>query len=160
MAATPLPEKRPRSAGALALLSVLLLSLPPSLAARPSAPRLASDTAVASAGYFRLSWGGAGPSGRIYELQQSQDPGFTHPRLLYLGPDRARLVSGRADGRYYYRVRIKDPRAGTSPWSRPVKVEVRHHSLMRAFGFFSVGALVFAAVTLVIVVGTHRAGEA
>lgn len=160
MAAEPVSPPRPVSAGASALLFALLLSLPPSLAARPVAPRLASDTAVASAGYFRLSWGGAGPSGQIYELQQSEDPGFTRPRLLYRGPDRARLVSGRADGRYYYRVRIDDPRAGTSPWSERLQVEVRHHGLRRAFGFFLTGALVFAAVTLVIVTGTRRAGEA
>ena len=111
--------------------------------------QLRSDTEVASAGYFTLSWDGVGPS--VFELRETERSGSS--RIAYHGPDTARLVSGKPDGVYRYEVRPM----GEVTWSEPVTVSVNHHPLSRALGFFAVGALVFVATTAMIVVVARRA---
>lgn len=115
-------------------------------------PELQSDSELASAGYFRLSW--QGEDHRDYVLQQANNPEFLNPQTLYQGPDTATLVSGRSDGSYYYRIRYVE----ADGWSNVTKVEVSHHSLSRAFMFFSLGAIVFIITLVVVVIGnkTHK----
>lgn len=85
-------------------------------------------------------------------LQEAASPEFSNASILYQGPDTATLVSGKADGTYYYRIRNT-----TTPaeWSNITKVTVTHHPLSRAFMFFILGALVFVA-TLVMVIRGNR----
>jgi hypothetical protein len=104
---------------------------------------------VATAGFFQLTWDSNGP----VELQESQDPDFAGAEVVYTGADTARVMSGKADGNWYYRARAAAGH-GTD-WSEPVKVTVRHHPLARALAFFAVGATVFAA-TLVLILGGSR----
>jgi hypothetical protein len=111
--------------------------------------QLEADTAVASAGYFQLRWSGS----PAVELQESTSPQFTEPRILYAGSDRARVVSGKPDGDWYYRARSV---SSGSSFSNIVKVEVRHHPLGRAVAFFVVGAVVFLATALLIVNGARE----
>lgn len=112
-------------------------------------PPLSADAVRSRAGYFVLDWHDS-PGGR-FELRERQ--GSAPARLLYSGPDTARLISGRANGNYRYQVR----RVGETDWSAPLRVTVEHHSLSRALGFFLIGALVFIA-TLVLVVRGARNG--
>lgn len=117
------------------------------LAAQNSAPRLSSDTNIATAGYFQLSW--ETDADRV-ELQESAQPDFTNPETMYTGPDRAAVVSGKKDGTWYYRIRALDiPRAG--PWSEPVAVEVKHHSINRALIFLSLGIIIFISLVSMVV---------
>jgi hypothetical protein len=111
---------------------------------------LEASPEVASAGYYQLRW----RSARSVELQESRDPEFTSATAIYRGPDAARVISGKPDGILYYRVRDTDD--GT--FSNVVRVTVRHHSLERAFSFFSLGAIVFLATLLLIATGA-RSGE-
>lgn len=111
--------------------------------------QLESDTAVANAGYFQLRWSAAS----AVELEESTTPDFTAPRLLYSGSDRARVVSGKPDGVWYYRARPASP---GSSFSNSVKVEVRHHPLERAVVYFAIGAVVFLATALLIVIGARE----
>jgi hypothetical protein len=111
--------------------------------------QLESDTAVANAGYFQLRWSAAS----AVELEESTTPDFTAPRLLYSGSDRARVVSGKPDGDWYYRARPASP---GSSFSNSVKVEVRHHPLERAVAYFAIGAVVFLATALLIVTGARE----
>ena len=115
-------------------------------------PELQSDSELATAGYFRLSWKGSDDSD--YVLQQANNPEFLNPQTLYQGPDTATLVSGRSDGSYYYRIRYVE----ADSWSNIKKVDVAHHSLSRAFMFFTLGAIVFIATLVVVVIGnkTHK----
>lgn len=132
-------------------LSVLLCValLPGWLHAAESPVQLQSDTTVATAGNFRLSW--EAPAGPV-ELQESRSPAFNESHTLYKGEDRASVMSGKADGNWYYRARSLDsPAAGV--WSEIVEVRVQHHSLARALGFFSLGLLVFFATAVMIVRG-------
>lgn len=135
------------------LIPLLLLPVTPFVVAQSlAAPGLASDTDVATSGFFRLTWDAT--AGLESELQEARSPDFEDAQQRYSGTDRARFVSGKADGHYYYRVRSFND-THPSPWSRTVVVEVRHHPLWRAFGFFSLGALVFLA-TVWLVLRRHR----
>lgn len=122
----------------------LSLTMPrPALA---SATTLSVDNANPNAGYFVLSWqGGKGP----FELSESTPDGSE--RVLYQGPDTARLVSGKATGAHTYRVRTVG-----DDWSAPLAVEVQHHPLIRAFAFFFTGALVFFATLALVWQGARE----
>ena len=116
-----------------------------------SVPQLMSDSEQATAGYFQLSW--EGDEGSDYLLQEANDPNFSQFTTLYEGPDTARLVSGRSDGTYYYRIRYRDQAEDANAWSNVTTVEVAHHPLSRAFMFFTLGAIVFIATLTVVVMG-------
>lgn len=118
-------------------------------------PTLSTDTQVATAGFFTLSWQGA--SGARFELQESVSRGFRKAVTIYRGPDTARVMSGQEEGKYFYRVRDTS-QAGV--WSNPVAVDINHHPLPRAFGFFAAGLLVFAATASVILIGAARTRDA
>lgn len=116
---------------------------------------LESDTDVATAGYYQLKWDNADKNVR-FEIEEADNSAFDDARRLYQGRDRATVITGRPDGRYYYRVRIVSVDGSTTSWSDTVKVEVDHHPLSRALGFFSVGAIVFIAILVAILIGNRR----
>lgn len=61
-------------------------------------------------------------------------------------------LSGLDDGTYYFR-------AGTSDaWSNTITVDVEHHSLGRALGFFSLGLVLFIILISTIVLGNRVKG--
>jgi hypothetical protein len=114
-------------------------------------PVLSSDSAIATAGYFRLSWE---TDATWVELQEAQESTFQIPHSLYAGPDQATLISGKPDGTWYYRVRgVNATKQG--PWSEPVTVTVHHHSLVQALLFFALGLTVFVATLAMIIQGTR-----
>lgn len=115
-------------------------------------PILASDTEIATAGNFTLSWNIA--SSANYQLQQANNPAFSNAKLLYQGRDNASVMSGLTNGDYYYRVR-----AVGDPWSDTVEVKVRHHSLSDAMLFFSLGAIMFAILIIVLYQGSNKQDE-
>jgi len=120
-----------------------------------AAPVLNSSEQLSTAGYFRLSWSlERNKEGSLnqYELQQASNREFNNPRIIYAGADEATAISGLPDQHYYYRVRIKD----SNDWSTPIQVEVKHHSLARAFGFFALGALMFVTMFFVLIRGARR----
>ena len=112
-------------------------------------PSLKTNTELATAGYFQLSWhdSNANPS---YQLQQANDPAFSDFKTLYQGTDTASVLSGLANGVYYYRVLDQHGKA-----SNVIKVEVSHHSLNKAFAFFALGAVMFV-ILLVVLVSANR----
>jgi len=125
--------------------------------AQPAAPSvrpmLSVDNAVATAGYYRLSWRLAGAAGKPtpdFELQESTDPHFYPAVTLYRGPDLATVLSGRRNGLRYYRVRVIPGTGAAASWSDILPVETRHHSMARALTFFSLGALVFVLTLFLI----------
>lgn len=125
------------------------------------AVELQSDTGLATAGYYQLTWDAADSGNGEFQLQEANRPDFSDASLLYQGPDKATVVTGRPDDTYYYRVRLLDAQSMPGAWSDAVKVEVEHHPLSRALTFFIVGAVVFIAILVVIVVGNkqHRNKE-
>lgn len=117
-----------------------------------SAPTLSSDTDIAGAGYYRLSWETDYPK---VELQEALDASFAGATSIYSGSDHASLLSGKSNATYYYRVRgidADDP----SDWSQPVSVKVAHHSLDRAFSILGLGFVIFLALVVVILRGEGK----
>ncbi len=138
---------------ALLTISLLLTGLFGAGAAlAQSPPLLTSDSELATAGNFRLSWQ---TTARSVELQQADNAEFVAARTVYRGPDRAMVVSGKPDGDWYFRVRsLNTDQAGS--WSDPVKVTVSHHSLGRALAFLLLGFVVFVATIALIARGTGK----
>lgn len=132
--------------------SLAVLMLPGVSVGAEGGAVLESDTDVATAGFFQLSWD-AGPGD--VRLVESGNAGFVAPRVVYEGADTARLVSGKPDGDYFYRLEAAD--GVPAVLSNTVEVTVRHHSLGRATAFFAVGAVVFAATLGLIVYGSRSA---
>lgn len=132
------------------------ISLPVSAAP----PELESDSAMATAGYFQLTWKQPGDVSNEteYILEEASEPEFSGAKILYRGRDTARHVSGRSDGTYYFRVRNTLDTDSTESWSNVTKVEVSHHPLSKAFTFFALGAVVFVA-TLVVVITGNKSGK-
>ena len=136
------------------LLSVVVLPLP----ALSAEVHLESSSDRATAGFFRLSWAPVqidDADGLEYQLQVSSDAEFSQPGHVYQGPDLARVISGKSDADYYYRIRaIKDSETMTG-WSDSIKVTVAHHPLSRAAMFFVAGAIIFVSL-LVFIITHHR----
>ena len=122
-----------------------------------ASPTLITDTEIASAGYFRLSWTVPdSPSSVEFELQQSSIADFSNHKTVYTGRDRATTFSGLANGDYYFRIRSLIPDRTTDQptvWSAVTKVQVQHHSLTRAWVFFILGAAVFTATLALVLRG-------
>lgn len=87
----------------------------------------------------------------IFELQQATQADFGDADTLYQGPDKASVISGLPNNTYYYRVRF----ANEPNWSEAISVEVKHHSLARAFGFFGLGIVMFIITVIVLLKGTR-----
>ena len=85
-------------------------------------------------------------------LEEARSADFAGARVIYEGADNARVMSGKADGEWYYRAR---PAAAGSAYGDTVTVTVQHHPLGRAFGFFALGAVVFLATLALIVTGSR-----
>lgn len=115
--------------------------------------QLSSDSQQATAGYYQLSWAGDIDQ---FQLQESKVAGFQTFSIIYNGKDLARVVSGKSDGDYYYRV--IDPDNSTLV-SNVVKVTVAHHPLENAILFFLAGAIVFVATLVLIMKGSRKAGR-
>ena len=114
---------------------------------------LASDSEIATAGFYQLSWKIPKPLKQV-ELYESRDPGLRDHRVIYRGPDLARAVSGKSDGDYYYQIVSTDDNDRYA--SNIVKVNVAHHPLKNAFLFFALGATVFIAILVAIFTGNRR----
>jgi hypothetical protein len=127
----------------------ILIAVTP-LSAAYGRPQLGSDMTLSTAGYFRLNW--EDEAGADFKLEQAPSSDFNDARVLYQGQDKATVISGLANGHYFYRV----GNTGTGQWSDPLEVEVKHHSLTRAFAFFSLGAAMFLATLGVLVFGSRR----
>jgi hypothetical protein len=131
------------------LISLLLAAFIAGQDAAAAEPvQLQADADVATAGYFQLRW----DADSSIDLEESSTPDFDAPRLVYSGPDKARVMSGKSDGNWYYRARQT---GSGSQWSKVVKVTVLHHPVERALGYFAVGAVVFLATLLIITKGAR-----
>jgi len=116
--------------------------------------QLSTDTQVATAGYYQLSWSGNAP---VYQLLESTTPDFKSFQVIYQGSDLARFMSGKSNGEYFYRLQIR--RDNQSYTSNVVKVTVAHHPLRNAILFFIAGAIVFVSIIILIVKGNKEEGH-
>ena len=107
-------------------------------------------------GYFHLRWNDPLPDAKnLFELEGARSEAFEESHPVYSGEETSIFVSGLRDGDYFYRVRSRyqDP---SSPWSKVQRVQVKHHSLKRAWGLFATGALAFCLILAVIFWGSRE----
>lgn len=99
-----------------------------------------------SEGHVALEWGGDRDL-LEYELQSATEPHFIEPIRLYQGTDRTSFMSGLSDGRHFFRVRARSSEGDIwGPWSEPVELVCKHHSLTLAWALFTSGGLLFLLV--------------
>lgn len=113
--------------------------------------QLSSNSRVATAGYYQLFWSG---EGNIFQLQESTSSDFKAFNVIYEGKDLARVMSGKPDGHYYYR--LTTTRNNQLHTSNTLKVTVAHHPLRNAILFFIAGAIVFVSIIILIISGHRR----
>jgi hypothetical protein len=133
------------------LFNILLLAL---VFQNASALELSSDTEIATAGYFQLHWNGANNNAESFLLQESDDPDFNSYKVIYKGKDLARVMSGKPNGEYYYRLTTSENNNSLS--SNILKVTVIHHPLIQAVLFFITGAIVFISILILIFKGSRQ----
>lgn len=147
-ACSPGSSLRPGAAlGFVGLLAAWLSAAPAGAAevALDVTPLLSHD------GVYALSWTAPGE----VVLEESRDPSFAEVREVYRGADKGTVLTGRSDGVYHYRVR---PIGASGGRDARVTVEVAHHPVGRALGFFAVGLFVFVS-TIVLVARGPEGGE-
>jgi hypothetical protein len=147
----PLRDKKSSIFAIPILLSGFLLCATTTTA---SEIQLSSDSQVATAGFYQLRWQKGDGAGGDWQLQESRQAGLQDYKVIYRGPDLARVISGKHDGDYFYRVASAD--APGKEASNVIKVTVAHHPLKNAFLFFALGAAVFLAILVSIITGNRR----
>lgn len=116
---------------------------------------LASDTPYSAEGYFVISLTSDAPEGATATLEQSMADDFSDSHDYILPANGQITITGLPNGQYYFRASL----AG-SAYSETVMVEVMHHSMQRAVGFFLVGLALFLILIVTIVRGNRRTLEA
>lgn len=110
--------------------------------------------------YVTLSWeipGDDQPQPDVlFELQVAPSNGFLEPRAVYRGPDAASVISGLAEGEYFYRVRSFFEEGESSAWSEPLQLIIQYDSLAKAFLLFGIGGIVTVATVALVVIGDRR----
>jgi hypothetical protein len=130
----------------------LFLFLCASTVLAASSIELKSDSSLATAGYYQLTWSWPeAPAGINYELEElSSTKSGNNSHDVYFGPDLASVISGKPNGTYRYLVSAIAADHKIVAQSNPLEVVVKHHSLIRAISIFILGALVFMAILFVI----------
>lgn len=140
----------------LSLLTIFLFSASlfnPVHASFQRPVELVTDSQISTAGFFHLQWSAHNYTGN-WQLQESQDESLQTFKVIYAGPDLARVISGKSDGIYYYRVATNT--AAEPRMSNIIKVTVAHHPLGNAFAFFTIGAFIFLAILVSIITGNRK----
>jgi len=114
--------------------------------------KLQSSTTLATAGYYQLTWSWPdAPDNTSYALIETTSANtLANGREIYEGPDLASVISGKRNGTYQYIVRALSAGGKVLARSNPLKIVVSHHSLIRAWLVFGLGAVIFIATLLVI----------
>lgn len=109
---------------------------------------LSSDSEVSPEGYFVLNW--QSDTNTSLFLQQAPSENFLQIKTTPLPASGAITITGLENGRYFFRV------ISATEQSEVVLVDVLHHSLLRAFSFFSLGLALFAVLVVTIFIGWRR----
>ena len=119
----------------------------------------AASTQNSRDGVVKLSWNSPGDSRVQLSLLSELSDSKESSNVLYTGTDTATVLTGLSDGRYTYQLMVLGAASTESEIHRDLlTVEVKHHSLSRAFMFFALGAVVFIS-TVILVVSGYRAEQ-
>jgi len=91
----------------------------------------------------------------VIELEQSRNPDFTDPVVRYRGPQQASVLTGLAEGDYYFRIRtVRED--GTSAWSDPVHLRVEYMDRRQLVVLLVTGFAMVAATAVAVIHGGVR----
>lgn len=124
----------------------------------PTVPE-GTNVVTAPDGYVTLTWAPEDTSITNFfdvELQQATSSDFNDPLTRYRGKDRSTHISGLAAGDFYFRVRSLIDTNQPGPWSEPLPVRVKFISFTTVTLLLSLGAIVFVATVLAVVLGHRR----
>lgn len=137
-----------------------------SLAASPlwaTEINLHTNTTLSSEGYFVLTWDLAAPVANHFApndelaLLQADNSEMQDAVLRQKLPLQGAItLSGLDNGNFYFRVDA--PSLSNNASSNVVQVEVKHHSLNKAFAFFTVGLMLFCILGVSIFIGHRNSG--
>ena len=92
-----------------------------------------------------------------FVVQQSTDATFPRPKKLYEGPDLGTVVTGLAEGDYFFRVReVVSAAAPAEEWSETLTVRVKYPERKMVAMLMALGLVVFIGTVAVILVGHKR----
>ena len=134
-------------------LLCFLLLVAPAFSFAAELISLSGSTSNSTDGSLNITW--ILPENKRIQLQQAEQNQIDY-KTIYSGSDSATVITGLSDGKYQFRARMLEADESFSDWSKPLVVEVKHHSLIKAFGFFIVGFIVFLGTLLLIVFGTRQ----
>ncbi len=119
------------------------------------APQLSSNPPLSTDGYFILHWDSdlSLPDASLFTLRESETEKIKDSRIIYKGPDKARTISGKKNGEYYYWIIQDQNESGDQPGQ--ISVVVKHHSMTRALGIMFTGAIVFI-FTFILIISGHK----
>lgn len=121
--------------------SLLLVSSTWAANPLPAIPTLASDSRIATAGFYHLTWQRDDLLASAYELQEFNNTAFTQPTTIYRGPDQGTLIRGKQNDQYFI---------GSEP-------EVRANpSVLGVPQFPTAGATVFLTMLAFIIFGAWQ----
>ena len=129
------------------LLSAWLLVGATALVGMPAQaepPEFGDTTATSHNGAMLIEWTAQGEPER-FEVWHSRPGDADEGQRLYTGAMRSAHVSGLRDGTHVFRARALDQRGDWSDWSRPLRLNVQHHSMALVWPLLTLGALVFFA---------------
>lgn len=115
---------------------------------------------VSRDGTFKPEWAEAEAVDRVWELQQATMPDFADAVTRYSGPDHGSVITGLAEGTYYFRVREMGGGGGSGAWSMPLEVRVEFFSTPLVVTMLFVGFAVVAVTVGAILHGHFRREEA
>lgn len=131
------------------LLVLAPLALAPTAFADP--PSLSANPDVSNDGKVVLEF--EKTENAEIELQQATDPDFTDALTRYRGADPASVLTGLAEGDYYFRIRL----TSEENWSAPVRVRVKFMKRGQLYLLLGTGLVVVAMIVLTILLGASQA---
>lgn len=90
-----------------------------------------------------------------YQLQQAAQPDFADAVTRYQGPEQGSVLTGFAEGTYYFRVRALGPEGEPGPWLDTFVFEVEYADMRLVYSLMATGVIVFILTVGAILAG-HR----
>ena len=107
------------------------------------------NTSPAAEGYFVLNW--QSEADEPVELQQSRQPDFSDFSVFQVPATGQLTLTGFQDGAIYFRLSKNN-----ISLTETLRVDVQHHSLTRATGFFVLGLSLLLILVVTLLMGNRR----
>lgn len=97
--------------------------------------------------------------GPEFELEQARDPDFSGAVTRYRGPDQTSVLTGLAEGEYFFRVRLNPGDGEPGAWSETLAAEVDYFPRWQVFLLVGIGFAVVAATVAAVLHGHFRSPD-